>query len=174
MSQFSLNSFDKYLQKALYIVQYLLDMKDLCIIYDGASGSGFVAYSNTDWSTDLKTHQSTSDYAMFLGNGIVSLLPRWQCNTTLYLQKQNTLEWQKHPSRYLGLEIFYLKWDSRSNLYHFLLNLHKESDLAALWEEQEVIIALTSWIVRWNIGYQHSNVQFTLHDYCLLQYHDWH
>ena len=81
MSQFSSNPSEK--QKALYIVQYLLDTKDLCITYDGASGSGFVAYSDTDWGGDLETHQSTSGYAMFLGNGIVSWLSRQQCNITL-------------------------------------------------------------------------------------------
>ena len=49
MSQFSSNPSEEYLQKALYIVRYLLGTKDLCITYDGASGSGFVAYSDTDW-----------------------------------------------------------------------------------------------------------------------------
>ena len=58
-------------------------MKDLCITYDGASGSGFVAYSDTDWGGDLETHQSTLDYAMFLGNEIVLWLSRRQCNITL-------------------------------------------------------------------------------------------
>ena len=58
-------------------------MKNLCITYDRASGSGFVAYSDTDWGGDLETHQFTSGYAMFLGNGIVSWLSRWQCNITL-------------------------------------------------------------------------------------------
>ena len=83
MSQFSLNSSEDHLQKALYIVRYLLDTKDLYIIYDGASESGFVAYSNIDWGGDLETHQSTSGYAMFLGNEIVLWLSRQQCNITL-------------------------------------------------------------------------------------------
>ena len=83
MSQFSSNPSEEHLQKALYIVQYLLGTKDLCITYDGASGSGFVAYSDIDWGGDLETHRSTSGYAMFLGNGIVSWLSRQQCNITL-------------------------------------------------------------------------------------------
>ena len=76
MSQFSSNPSEEHLQKALYIVRYLLGTKDLCITYDGASGSGFMAYSATDWGGDLETHQSTSGYKMFLGNGIVSWLSR--------------------------------------------------------------------------------------------------
>ena len=55
MSQFSSNPSEEHLQKALYIVRYLLGTKDLCITYDGASGSGFVAYSDTDWGGDLET-----------------------------------------------------------------------------------------------------------------------
>ena len=82
ISQFSLNPSEEHLQKALYIVWYLLGMKNLCITYDGASGSGFVAYSDTDWGGDLETHWSTLGYAMFLGNEIVSWLSRWQCNIT--------------------------------------------------------------------------------------------
>ena len=81
--QFSLNSSEEHLQKALYIVQYLLGMKDLCITYYGASGSGFVAYSDTDWGGDLENCWSTSGYAMFLDNGIVSWLSRGQRNITL-------------------------------------------------------------------------------------------
>ena len=76
ISQFSSNPSEEHLQKALYIVQYLLGTKDLYITYDGASGSGFVAYSDTDWGGDLETRQSTLGYAMFLGNGIVSWLSR--------------------------------------------------------------------------------------------------
>ena len=72
MSQFSLNPSEEHLQKALYIVQYLLGTKDLCITYDGTSGSGFVTYSDTDCGGDLETHQFTSGYVMFLVNGIVS------------------------------------------------------------------------------------------------------
>ena len=84
MSQFSSNPSEEHLQKALYIVWYLLGTKDLCITYDGASESGFVAYSDTDWGGDLETHWSTSGYVMFLGNGIVSWLSRQQCNITLF------------------------------------------------------------------------------------------
>ena len=83
MSQFSSNPFKEHLQKALYMVWYLLGMKNLCITYDGASGSGFVAYSDPDWGGDLETHWPTSGYAIFLGNGIVSWLSRQQHNITL-------------------------------------------------------------------------------------------
>ena len=49
------NSSEEHLQEVLYIMQYILGMKDLCITCNGASGSGFVAYSDTDWNGDLET-----------------------------------------------------------------------------------------------------------------------
>ena len=83
MLQFSSNPSKEHLQKALYIVQYLVGTKNLCIKYDGTSKAGFVAYSDIDWAGDHKTHRSTSGYAIFLGDGIVSWLSRRQCEIML-------------------------------------------------------------------------------------------
>jgi hypothetical protein len=83
MSQFSSNPMEDHLQKALYIVHYLIGTKTLCIKYDGASKTGFMAYSDTDWAGDYETRRSTSGYAIFLGDGIVSWLSRRQRKITL-------------------------------------------------------------------------------------------
>ena len=83
MSQFSSNPSEEHLQKALYIVRYLTGTKNLCIKYDGASKAGFVAHSDTDWASDHETRRSTSGYAIFLGDGIVSWLSRRQRKITL-------------------------------------------------------------------------------------------
>ena len=83
MSQFSSNPSEDHLQKALYIVCYLLGTKILCIKYDGASTTGFMAYSDTDWAGDHKTCRSTFGYAIFLDEGIVSWLSRQQRKITL-------------------------------------------------------------------------------------------
>ena len=37
-----------------------------------------MTYSDTDWAGDHETHRSTSGYAIFLGNGIISWLSRRQ------------------------------------------------------------------------------------------------
>ena len=76
MSQFSSNPSEEHLQKALYIVRYLTGTKSFCIKYDGTSKAGFLAYSDTDWAGDHETRRSTSGYAIFLGDGIVSWLSR--------------------------------------------------------------------------------------------------
>jgi hypothetical protein len=74
---------EDHLQKAIYIVHYLIGTKTLCIKYDGTSKTGFVANSDTDWAGDHETHHSTSGYAIVLGDGIVSWLSRRQHKITL-------------------------------------------------------------------------------------------
>ena len=59
-------------------MRYLTGTKNLCIKYDGTSKAGFVAYSDIDWAGDHETRRSTSGYAIFLGDGIVSWLSRQQ------------------------------------------------------------------------------------------------
>ena len=79
MSQYSSNLTEEHLQKALYIVCCLPSSKDLCIQYSATGDqNGLCAYSDTDWAEDVETPQSTTDYAIFLGNGIVSWLSRRQ------------------------------------------------------------------------------------------------
>ena len=77
MSQFSSNPTEEHLQKVLYIVHYLFSSKELCIVYSATNDSNALcAYSDTDWAGDIETSQSTTGYAIFLGNGIVSWLSR--------------------------------------------------------------------------------------------------
>jgi hypothetical protein len=84
MSQFSSNPTEEHLQKALYIVHYLSSSPDLCIMYSGTGNhNGLCAYSDTDWAGDVETSHSTTGYAIFLGNGIVSWLSRRQRRVTL-------------------------------------------------------------------------------------------
>ena len=48
MSQFSANPTEDHLKRALYIVQYLATIRDLCLSYQGMLKDGFLAYSDTD------------------------------------------------------------------------------------------------------------------------------
>ena len=75
MLQYSANPTEEYLQKALYIVHYLSSITDLCICYSGLGDkNGFIAYSDMDWGRGIETSQSTTGYAMFLANEIISWL----------------------------------------------------------------------------------------------------
>ena len=77
MLQYSSNPSEEHLQKMIQIVCYLSHSQSLCIKYS-ASGteSGLITYSDTDWAGDVETSHSTTGYAMFLANGIVSWLFR--------------------------------------------------------------------------------------------------
>ena len=79
MSQYSSNPSEEHLQKAMQIVHYLAHTQTLCVTYT-ASGNqtGLIAYSDTDWARDVETSRSTTGYAIFLANRIVSWLSRRQ------------------------------------------------------------------------------------------------
>ena len=75
--QFTSNPTEEHLQKVLYIVCYLSSSMDLCIQHSTTGNQhGLCAYSDTDWAGDVETSHSTTGYAIFLGNGIVSWLYR--------------------------------------------------------------------------------------------------
>ena len=77
MSQFSANPSEEHLQRALYIVHYLSSTTDLCIWYSvSGNQNGLIAYFDTDWAGDHETSCSTTGYAIFLANDIVSWLSR--------------------------------------------------------------------------------------------------
>ena len=76
MPQLSSNPMEEHLQKALYIVHYLLSSQDLCIcILDMVTNMVYVLILiYIDWAGDIETSHSTTGYVIFLGNGIVSWL----------------------------------------------------------------------------------------------------
>ena len=60
-------------------MRYLAHTQTLCLIYTALRNqSGLIAYSDTDWAGDIETSRSTTGYIIFLANGIVSWLSRWQ------------------------------------------------------------------------------------------------
>ena len=77
MLQYSSNPLEEHLQKMIQIVHYLSHLQSLCIKYSASvTESGLIAYSDTDWTGDVETSCSTTGYAMFLANGIISWLFR--------------------------------------------------------------------------------------------------
>ena len=79
MSQYSSNPSEEHLQKIMQIVRYLAHTQTLYITYTALGNqSGLIAYSDTDWAGDIEMSHSTTGYAIFLANGIVSWLSRRQ------------------------------------------------------------------------------------------------
>ena len=77
MLQFSANPSKEHLQRAHHIVCYLSSTIDLCIWYSVLGNQNrLIAYSDTDWAGDHETSHSTTGYAIFLANNIVSWLSR--------------------------------------------------------------------------------------------------
>ena len=37
----------------MYIIRYLLGTQDYKLVYDGASGKGFLAFTDSDWGADV-------------------------------------------------------------------------------------------------------------------------
>jgi len=71
MSQFMANPTEEHLQKALHIVKYLGSTPNLALHFSGGASS-LDCYSDSDWAGNSETRRSTSGYAIFLGNDLVS------------------------------------------------------------------------------------------------------
>ena len=93
MSQHSVNPSQDHLNKAYYIICYLIGTTEYFLVYDGNSGEGFYANLDSDHASDPDTHQSQTGYILKLAKGIVS----W----TLYLQK--TVALSSTEAEYMAL-----------------------------------------------------------------------
>jgi len=71
MSQFMANPTKEHLQKALHIVKYLGSTPNLALHFSGGASS-LDCYSDSDWAGNSETQCSTSSYAIFVGNNLVS------------------------------------------------------------------------------------------------------
>jgi hypothetical protein len=63
---------EPHLTAAKCILRYLQGTLDLGLLIHHASMSDLVVYTDADWAGCLDTHRSTSGYAVFLGNNVVS------------------------------------------------------------------------------------------------------
>jgi len=52
MSQFAVNPSCEHLDKALYICHCLAGTPEYCLIYEGRSNKGLIAYTDSDWAAD--------------------------------------------------------------------------------------------------------------------------
>jgi hypothetical protein len=64
------------------ILCYLQGMPDYGLLLWRSSSSDLVVYTDTDWADCLDTRRSTSGYAMFLKDNLVSWSAKWQTVVT--------------------------------------------------------------------------------------------
>jgi len=78
LSQFAANPSQDHLNKAMYILRYLVGTSNYALVYDGVSGLGFEAYADSDWASDSATRRSTTGYLINLASGVFSWNTRAQ------------------------------------------------------------------------------------------------
>ena len=83
MSQFSANPSQEHLDKAMYIMRYLVGTQKYSIVYDGEKSEGLQAFTDSDWAADTVKHQSTMGYFATLVSGIVCWQSRLQKTVAL-------------------------------------------------------------------------------------------
>ena len=52
LAQYASNPSEDHLNKVLYICRYLVGTQHYCLTYDGASGQGISACTDSDWASD--------------------------------------------------------------------------------------------------------------------------
>ena len=83
MAQCAAKPNKKHLNKALYICCYLVGTKNYCITYNGSSGSGLMACTDSDWASDPSSRKSQSGYFLKMAGGVISWTLRAQHTITL-------------------------------------------------------------------------------------------
>ena len=70
LAQQSANPSKEHLKKALYICRYLLGTADYLLVYDGETGKGIIACTDSDWDQDKITGHSQTGFYLKLVNGV--------------------------------------------------------------------------------------------------------
>ena len=83
LAKFASNPSQAHMGYAYYILRYLQGTKDYALCYDGASNSGLVAYSDSDWAEDRDDRHSTSGFVFMMANCVVSWASRRQPTVSL-------------------------------------------------------------------------------------------
>jgi len=62
MSQFSANPSQDHLDKAMYIMRYLVGTQDYHVVHDGRLNEGLIAHTDSDWAGDPIKRRSTTGF----------------------------------------------------------------------------------------------------------------
>jgi len=78
LAQHAANPSDDHLSKALYICRYLVGTSKYRLTYNGESGQGISACTDSDWASDDTSRHSQTGYFIKLAKGLISWTSRAQ------------------------------------------------------------------------------------------------
>ena len=78
LSQQAANPSEEHLGKALHVCRYLVGTKDYRLVFDGRSGEGLYAMTDSDWASDPNHRRSQTGYFMSLDKAAFSWVSRTQ------------------------------------------------------------------------------------------------
>ena len=83
LAQFAARPSEEHFNKALYICRYLRGTSKYCLTYDGTSGEGLLACTDSDWASDPQQRRSQTGYFLKLAGGAISWVSRAQKTVAL-------------------------------------------------------------------------------------------
>jgi len=72
------NPSQDHLNKALYICRYLIGTSTYSLVYNGGSGAGLTACTDSDWGSDPTSRLSQTGFYLKLADGLISWTSRVQ------------------------------------------------------------------------------------------------
>jgi len=87
------NPSQDHLNKALYICGYLIGTSTYSLVYNGGSGAGLIACTDSDWGSDPTSHLSQTGFYLKLADGLIS----WTSHA------QKTIAYSSTEAEYMAL-----------------------------------------------------------------------
>ena len=81
--QFAANPSQDHLNRALYICRYLIGTKSYALVYEGQSGNGLLACTDSCWADSPEARKSRSGYLIKFANGAFSWMSKRQKTVAL-------------------------------------------------------------------------------------------
>lgn len=83
LAQQAANPSQEHLDKALYLLRYLLATQDYAIVFDGSGNQGLTTHTDSDWASDPIKRRSQTGFFMTLASGMVCWASRAQKTVAL-------------------------------------------------------------------------------------------